>query len=297
MTCFSPIVAYPPANGGGKLVFAATHSYVGANSLQIPCGQCIGCRMSKADEWATRLMHEAQMHASSSFLTLTFSDENLPEDGSVRVRDVQLFMKRLRKHLGHSRVRFFACGEYGDNGDRPHYHVILYGYEFPDRYPWRKSSSGYVCYRSETLERLWPFGHAEVGSVTRESVGYVARYVLKKITGDQADEHYVRINPFTGELRQVSREFVTMSNRPGIGHDWYVLYSGDAFPSDFVVVDGQKKPVPRYYKKKLEEMEALRVTAKRKKRARQHADNQTPERLAVREEIQQRRVERLKREI
>lgn len=296
MPCFNPLQAWPNPKGG-KVVWSPHQSFDGAQPLTIPCGQCIGCRMSRADEWATRLWHEAQTHETSAFLTLTFSDENLPPDGSIRVRDVQLFIKRLRKHLGHNRVRFFACGEYGGDGGRPHYHVITYGYDFPDRTPWRQSTSGYLCYRSATLERLWPYGFAELGTVTRESLGYVARYVLKKVNGDKAKEHYLRPNPVTGELHQVQPEFITMSTRPGIGAEWYTRYATDAFPSDFVVVNGSKKPVPRYYKKKLTWGENLKVTTKRQEKAKVHEANNTPDRLAVREEVQQRRVERLKREI
>lgn len=265
--------------------------------MQLPCGQCIGCRMGKADEWATRLWHEAQTHDRSAFITLTFNDEHLPADGSIRVRDVQLFIKRTRKRLGHNRVRFFACGEYGGDCSRPHYHVILYGFDFPDRYPWRKSESGHLCYRSPLLEELWPYGYAELGTVTRESLGYVARYVLKKVNGAAKAEHYRRVDPVTGEVHQVAPEFITMSTRPGIGAEWYTRFKGDAFPSDFVVVNGQKKPVPRYYKKKLDFGPALRVTAKRQVKAAKHADNNTPDRLATREEVQHRRVQRLKRTI
>lgn len=283
--------------------------FVGAKPENIPCGQCVGCRMTKADEWATRLWHENQTHDASTFVTLTFSDEHLPADGSIRVRDIQLFIKRLRKHLGHGRVRYFACGEYGDDNLRPHYHAILYGFDFEDRYPWRKSQSGHVCYRSPTLERLWPFGHCEIGTVTRESLGYVARYVLKKVTGQPAADHYKRVNQVTGEIHQVQPEFITMSTRPGIGAAWYTRFKGDAFPSDFVIVDGEKKPIPRYYDKKLKaEFEGqsvvgssashpVRILYERRQRAFKHKADQTPERLAVREELQQLRVNKLKRDL
>lgn len=256
--------------------------------------------MSRADEWATRLYHEQQTHGTSSFLTLTFNDEHLPDTYSVSVRDLQLFMKRLRKHLGHGRVRYFGCGEYGDQGGRPHYHLIVYGFDFPDRVPWRKTPTGHITYRSATLEKLWPYGHAEIGSVTTESLGYVARYVLKKVNGEAAEEHYKRVHPFTGQLVTVQKEFIVMSTRPGIGAAWYQRFKGDAFPSDFVVVNGKKKPIPRYYTKQLKaesERSHLRVTAKRKQRAFRHAENNTPERLATRQEVQELRVQRLKRDL
>lgn len=234
------------------------------------------------------------MHDVSLFVTLTFSDDCLPSDLSVNVRDLQLFMKRLRKKYG-SNIRFFASGEYGDKLLRPHYHLILFGIDFDDRVPWRKTSSGHVVYRSAKLEALWPFGHCEIGAVTRQSAGYVARYCLKKVNGERAAEVYRRVDAATGETWQVRPEFIVMSRRPGIGGAWFSEFRGDAFPSDYVVVDGLKRSVPRYYKNKLERIEALAVGAKRQKRARKHAANNTDSRLLVRAEATALRVKRLTR--
>lgn len=261
--------------------------------------------MMRASEWSTRITHEAQLHEANCFVTLTFSDEHVPADHSVSVRDVQLFMKRLRKALGHNRVRFFACGEYGERTFRPHYHVILFGWSPGDAMPWRKTGSGFVVSRSAFLERVWPYGHVEVGSVTVQSAGYVARYVIKKVTGQAAAQTYSRTDPETGETWQVSPEFISMSSKPGIGNGWYQRYSGDAFPSDFVVIEGQKRPVPRYYLKQKEKLEceaevlpdSAKVKLARTERARDHAEDRTDARLAVREESQLLRAARLKREL
>lgn len=266
----------------------------GAVSVTLPCGQCIGCRLDRSQDWSTRLYHEAQLHEESSFLTLTFRDEDLPWDRSVSVRDVQLFMKRLRKAVG--RVRFFACGEYGEANQRPHYHILIFGYDFPDKVPWRLSPSGYPLYRSPMLEKLWPFGHCEIGEVTKQSAGYVARYCIKKVTGERARDHYTSVNPDTGEVAYLTPEFLVMSTKPGIGAGWYEKYSSDAFPSDFVTIDGSKVPVPRYYTKKLAEKELNQVKLKRLQRSIKHKSNNTPDRLAVREEIQVRRADLLKRD-
>lgn len=251
--------------------------------------------MARADEWRVRLMHEASCHEESSFLTLTFNDGNLPADYSVSVRDVQLFNKRLRKRMG--KFRFFACGEYGESSYRPHYHLVVFGVGFSDRTPWRKSASGHVLYRSAELESLWPFGHCEIGSVTSESAGYVARYCLKKVTGKPAEQHYQRINPVTGVLGPVRPEFITMSTRPGIGAEWYAEFGSDAFPSDFLVLDGRKVPVPRYYAKKLHEADLFDVKLARIARALLHENNNTPDRLAVRETCAELKAERLTREL
>lgn len=230
-------------------------------------------------------------------MTLTFSDDHLPPDLSVSVREMQLFMKRLRKAVGHTRIRFFGCGEYGDRNQRPHYHVLLFGWAPNDQVPWRRTSTGHVVYRSAFLEKVWPFGHVEVGTVTLQSAGYVARYVTKKVSGDAAKLHYARVDEATGETWNVRPEFICMSTRPGIGSLWFEKYCEDAFPSDFVVIDGVKRSVPRYYKKKLDEFEQWEVSEARQKRALAHADNNTPERLAVREELAEIRLQRLQREM
>lgn len=253
--------------------------------------------MDKARDWSTRLVHEAAQHEQSSFITLTYSDEHLPPDYSINVRDLQLFMKRLRKARSGQKLRFFACGEYGEQGYRPHYHLIMFGYMPDDITPWRKTPSGYVTYRSVELEKVWPFGHVELGSFSRESAGYVARYCLKKVNGKGAEDHYTRVHPQTGEVIRVQPEFIVMSRRPGIGAAWWDKYSTDCFPSDFLVMDGTKVPVPDYYTRKLEDQERLKVKQARQAKAQLQLDNNTPERLAVREESLQLRVNKLKREL
>lgn len=293
MTCFSPVSGY--AAPGGGISFKPIGSWIDRPRVQVPCGQCIGCRMARSREWATRITHEASLYEHNSFVTLTYADEWLPDSYSVDVRVLQLFMKRLRKKFGS--VRFFAVGEYGDKDLRPHYHLVLFGLQFPDLVPWRTSDTGYPVCRSPTLERLWPFGFSEIGTVTVHSAGYVARYCMKKVTGPRAEEHYYRINPVTGEHVHVVPEFITMSNRPGIGAQWFGEYERDCFPSDFLVVEGNKVPVPRYYKKlsSMTERQELVLVAKRKASARQHAADLTPDRLKVREEVQELRAKRLVR--
>jgi len=254
------------------------------------------------------------MHDENSFLTLTYDDAHYPEDGSVQPRSLQLFMKRLRKAISPQKVRYYACGEYGEENWRAHYHVLLFGFGFPDRTPWRKSDTGFQVYRSAFLERLWadadgrPLGHAELGTVTAQSGSYVARYVLKKIGGNAAADHYFRPNPVTGVMCQLQPEFALMSSRPGIGGKWFDRYEGDAFPSDFLVVDAAKVPVPKYFLEKLKGRnvdksrltqpdDATPIQAKRRLAARDPHQvwNRSKERLAVREEVTEARISKLKR--
>lgn len=258
MPCYHPLKAFRSQDR--TIVFRETRNTV--ESLTLPCGQCVGCRLERSRQWAIRCAHEASLYADNCFITLTFSDEHLPEDRSVDVRIFQLFMKRLRKQYGDG-IRFFHCGEYGERFGRPHYHACLFNFDFPDKYFWRISPTKNRLYRSPSLEVLWPFGHCEIGSVTFESAAYVARYVLKKFTGPQADLHYEYIDPLTGQIFDRSPEYVTMSRRPGIGKAWFEKYSSDVFPGDFVVMNGKKVRPPRYYDTQYEilypfEMEALK---------------------------------------
>lgn len=265
--------------------------------MTIPCGGCVGCRLARSQAWAVRLQHEASLHEAKAFLTLTYSDQWLPEDYSLDPKALQDFMKRLRYHTP-DKVRFFACGEYGDETLRPHYHLILFGEDFiADRLPFRRTIRGDTTFISPKLQKLWPFGYSEIGSVTVDSCAYVARYIMKKVTGAAAADHYRRVHPLTGELVSVVPEFVTMSKKPGIGAGWFDQFSGDCFPSDFIVCDGRKYPIPRYYLKKLDDEAAGVVVFKRKKESWKRKHDNTPERLAVREELTKLKVERLKRDL
>jgi DNA-binding winged helix-turn-helix (wHTH) protein len=305
MACFHPWQAFRRAPPNKGVTTNRALSYEGALPLTLPCGQCIGCRMSHSDGWAVRLTHEAHFHEQSCFVTLTFNDDNYPWDASVSVRDLQLFLKRLRKAIAPIRIRFFACAEYGDENGRPHYHLIIFGWNPPDRQLWRKTPAGFLVYRSHLLEKVWPFGHVEIGEVTTQSAGYVARYALKKVTGSAAREHYTRVHAITGEILRVRPEFIVMSTRPGIGYKFTEDFERDAFPKDFVVVDGRKRPVPAYHFRKFKQKEDSNqlltasdvIKSKRKRRALAHSANNTPERLSVREEVLGRRAAQLKRSI
>lgn len=205
--------------------------------LLVPCGQCWGCRLQQSREWAVRCVHEASFHKQNCFLTLTYDNAYLPENGSLVKKHLQDFWKRLRKYVGERRIRYYACGEYGSQLLRPHYHAIVFNW-WPDDallFSFRGRTRFFV---SSVLCRLWPYGFHTVSDVTYNSAAYVARYVLKKITGDAASEHYGDRIP----------EFTVMSRKPGIGFDWILTYPGDVYPADFVVINNKMKlKPPRYY--------------------------------------------------
>lgn len=175
------------------------------------------------------------MHEKNCFLTLTYDHEHVPKDGSLKLEDYQLFMKRLRKEYGPG-IRFYHCGEYGEENGRPHYHSLLFNHDFPDR-KYFKGSGERSLYTSSSLSKLWPMGHSLIGNVTFESAAYVARYIMKKVKGDEKEAHYGLRKP----------EYTTMSRRPGIGARWFEVYKGDVYPRDCVVVRGTECRPPRYY--------------------------------------------------
>jgi hypothetical protein len=244
-------------------------------------------------------MHEASLHHQNSFITLTYNNEHLPPDGSLNVKHFQKFMKRLRKsHDGI--IRYYHCGEYGDALGRPHYHACLFGFDFPDRYLWTVTAQGERLYRSPTLEVLWPYGISSIGNVTFRSAAYVARYIMKKRLGPSAAEYYEKIDPETGEIIQLKPEYTTMSRRPGLAAGWFDKYKTDVYPDDFVIMNGKKFRPPRFYDYQLEQRDPElldKIKKIRKASGRKHADNNTPDRLAVRETIQQARLDKLKRSL
>jgi hypothetical protein len=301
MPCYHPLKGYRARsrNPSGKysLVFSPSQGYID-QSITVPCGGCIGCRLDYSRNWAIRCMHEAEMHMENCFITLTYNKKSLPEGGTLKKTDFQKFMKRLRKKYGPD-IRYFHCGEYGEKLGRPHYHALLFNFNFSDRYLWRVQNGNNI-YRSESLEKLWPFGFCEIGSVTFESAAYVARYVVKKVKGQAAKDHYQRINKETGEVIELTPEYVTMSRRPGIGRDWIDKYKNDVYPHDFVVVnDGKQWKPPRYYDQTLSDDEIFSIKARRSYGAKSPSNefNCTTDRRLVREMVKKEQIKHLTRSL
>jgi len=298
MPCYHPLSAFQCADG--SIVFYESKRHDTVKSLSLLCGQCVGCRLERSRQWAIRCMHEAQMHTQNCFITLTYDDAHLPSDRSLHYRDFQLFIKRLRKRYPGRRIRYYMAGEYGENFGRPHWHACIFGLDFDDKKLWKRTSANSLLYRSENLELLWPFGYSSIGDVTFESAAYVARYIMKKVTGKNAAEHYQEIDPDTGEITNRTPEFTKMSLKPGIGYEWYKQYTSDVYPHDYVVVRGKKVKPPKYYDKKYKidnpyEFDEL-LYIREKSAKLNHADN-TLERLAVKEQVVKAKLQKLKRNL
>jgi len=301
--CYRPLKGYRaervnPATGKRSIVFSPRDGYYDF-PINLPCGQCIGCRLERSRQWAIRCQHEASLYDDNCFITLTYDNESLPRDGSLQVKHHQDFMKRLRFRFG-SNIRFFNCGEYGEKFARPHYHTCLFNFDFPDKKPWRRTKAGHQIWRSDALEELWPQGMSEIGSVTFESAAYVARYITKKVTGDRAEAHYEFVNTDTGEIVRRHPEYTTMSRRPGIGKPWLEKHGfRDCYPSDFITIRGRKMRPPRYYDNQYElaqPSDFKKVVWRRRQAGKEFSQREPESRLAVREECSERKLTQLRRE-
>ena len=254
--------------------------------MEVPCGQCLGCRLDYRRMWAMRITHEASLWeylGGNSFITLTYRNKaecdeaelkngkHVPDDFSLNKADFQRFMKRLRKKFNDRKIKVFYCGEYGRkckhgidvdrvgcplcNTGRPHFHACLFNLSFDDLEAYQ-SDGGVMRYTSPTLEKIWGYGFVDVGELNFASASYVAGYVLKKVKGIKQPDHYMTVD-LNGEITWIEPEFIGMSRgnatkkgqRCGIGAEWYAQFKDDVYPSDEVPVPGVgvMNGVPRYY--------------------------------------------------
>lgn len=302
MTCFHPLTAYRSKSPllqipGTGISFDPRYSgSPHIEELKLPCGQCIGCRIARSKDWALRICLEQSLWQQSCFVTLTYDNEHLPLFGALKQEDMTLFLKRLRKELSPKKIRYFYCGEYGGRTQRPHYHLVLFNEDFssmmvkegdgycvrPDKRFYKFSPCGERLWISERLNRIWQKGYCVIGSLSFDSAAYVARYILKKITGPAAEQHY-NGNP---------SEFVCMSRRPGIGKVWFDNFKGDIYNKDFLTIkNGLKCRPPRYFDKLFSASHADEdsmlswLQMKDKRKVCLNELDVTPERLAQREEV------------
>lgn len=307
MSCLHPLKGYaanPDLNDGKRGFTRNKHQGYVDRQVTLKCGKCKACRLERARDWSIRCMHEAQMHQDNSFLTLTYADEHLPAPPSISKKEIQDFLLRLRDKIGRS-VRYYACGEYGEQLSRPHYHLLAFGFDPPDKRFHKRNKQGNPIWTSALIDDVWGKGHTWVGTVTQASAGYVARYLMKKQTGDNADNHYLWLGP-DGRHYRLEPEFNLMSKgrngTGGLGEAWYRKYGDtDCHNQDYIVGrDGREYPVPRFYDKLLERQDPKRLAEIKKaraKRAEVYAEHQTSRRLYDREIVLNAKLSRLKREI
>lgn len=336
MTCFTPLQGFESQflTKNGKRQFTqnidrARRINNKLVSMSAICHKCEGCRFAYSKQMAIRIMHEAQMHNGvSSFITLTYNDDHVPKHGSLDYfGDWESFFKRLRKAISPIRIRFYMIGEYGDLNLRPHYHAIIFGYNFPDAVVW-DSHRDNVLYRSPLLESLWtlPYsseslGYSSIGDVTTASAAYVARYSMKKnmglfqvegvedyvtdegviLTRPRLSQRYIRYDVH-GNRIEVAPERALMSRRPGIGKSWFDKYAEhDLYEKDYMHdSDGRIVRATAYYDKLFsnldpEWMEFLKYQRQQYQLA--HVDNLSPDRLFAQRELFLSKTKSLKRNI
>lgn len=174
-----------------------------AGTIPFGCGQCLPCRVNRRRQWMWRQFFESLSHEENCFVTLTYDDVNLPTNGCLDARVLQLWIKRIRKVVYPRKLRYFGVGEYGDKSGRPHFHLSMFGVSglTPiDNFGGRPFE--------QAVAATWGKGYVQVAEFNELTAGYVCGYVVKKMTSG-------------GDPRLEGRtpEFARMSNRPGIGAD------------------------------------------------------------------------------
>lgn len=256
---------YAPVNVSIRRKSGVSGARGASDRLDVSCGKCLGCRSDQARQWAIRMVHESQVRFPSYFVTLTYDNEKLPDDQSVRPEHLTGFVKLLRQERERdykkrfpqlsmaecrrrTRFSYYGVGEYGEHTRRPHYHLCLFGYDLPDLHHWRGSDLAPV-WRSPLLESVWKRGYVELSTLNFNTAAYVAGYVTKKLelNLDDSSNYLERVDPVTGENWRVNPPFARMSRNPAIGLDWLKKYWTDLYPADRCVVNGQISKVPEYY--------------------------------------------------
>lgn len=246
--------------------------------IKIPCGYCLGCRLDKSNAWATRIMLESKDHKKNCFITLTYAPEHLPirkNHMTLRKKDLQDFIKRLRYHTN-KKISYFGCGELGGRTYRPHYHLILFGWEPEDLKPIGLSKTEKQMFTSKTLSDIWGNGFITVEELNYATACYTARYVQKKsglkphkreLTDEitpklkidertklafvQYQSHY-KTNQYDQYGRE--KEFIVMSKKPAIGLNYWKKNKDKIIRNGGIPlnINGtvKIKPIPRYFFKK-----------------------------------------------
>lgn len=244
-------------NDRGRQIIAA--------AMPASCGKCVACRTTRCTEWLVRNLFEFKTHppGQSAFLTGTIAPEHYERihNSEQLAPEVQKFLKRFRRKLDRDfaalglvppALRFMSSIEYGERTWRVHFHILLYGFDCwrETWIPVRASKSGEQMFSQSDLSALWPLGEITVQPMTARTIGYVTGYALKKQGGSRFSDWPELYLP-SGNRLLFTPEKISMSKRPGIGGPFYEKFGGDVYPSDFLVHDGQKYPVPKFFDKRL----------------------------------------------
>lgn len=207
------------------------------------------CKIARTREWAKRIVDEASLYEENRFITLTYNDENYMKLGFHKSIDKKIIFNFFRRLKERKKVKYFACGEYGEKYGRPHYHAIVFNFGAchhcrvcckPLQSKQVAPEPGTDCY---LLEECWTNGFVYSGSVTYKSARYVAKYCQKQLYAYDAlvwDWLYYDCNP----------PFAIFTK--GLGKE-FVLANKEYFMSKLSCkINGVDCSIPRYYKKKLD---------------------------------------------
>jgi hypothetical protein len=203
------------------------------NGVYVPCGRCMGCRIARTREWTVRLLHELPYHECATFLTLTYDEEHIPVmektindvpivvNNTLKKKDLINFFRRL-KNEPQRKFKYFACGEYGDITQRPHYHAIVYGLHPEEK---------------ELVLENWKYGLVDLGIVNAKTARYTAKYIQKKLNGEMAEEEYgAREHPFQIQSNGIGKQYALDNEKKLKEHGYCIL-------------SGAKVGIPKYYQK------------------------------------------------
>lgn len=203
------------------------HKILLKSGLIVPCGRCPQCLANQRQEWVFRLRVEQERSLFSLFVTFTYDDEHLPDDYSVNKRDVQLFLKRLRKRIGS--FRYYLISEYGDHTFRPHYHGLFF---FSNTFKDKKKLY-------DDFTSAWQNGFCKFGQVEEGSIVYCTKYCLKKSKQIPGQKALFRL---------------CSKMNGGLGYDYLAKMAKWHLNSqnyDFVSWHGVTCRMPKYYKDKM----------------------------------------------
>ena len=215
--------------------------------IYVPCRNCIPCKINKTSEWTMRILMEKATNPNCQFLTLTYNNDNLPKDRGLHKDDLQDFFKSFRQELeyaGGDKIKYFACGEYGDNPQRltngeyikrPHYHSIIFGID--DSMETRMMINN-AWKKQEDWKLFGKTWRKTLGNVSADSASYVAGYCQKKLFGKYADWEYGDKQP----------PFQLQSQR--IGEKYFLEHAEQYIKDGFIFFNGKKHPIPETWKRK-----------------------------------------------
>ena len=293
----------------------------------IPCGKCIGCRLEYSREWANRGYLEAKLYKQNYFVTLTYDTKYLPLKDHTETTDGKIYEPIYEKEIDWSRgtlepehftkfmhdfrqymqrkyntdgIRFMGCGEYGDKGERPHYHIILLNCPLPaDSFHTPRVKEGNIYYQNKIIEKCWKYGISNISECSWNTIAYVARYVTKKITGKESDDHYA--------IMGQNKEFFRVSRMPGIGKPYYDLHKHEIYKIDAITIKNAEgviscKP-PKYFDSLYEkehpaEWEKIKRKRRKEKRNQEKITDEINsytrlEQLAIKERTKEEKTQKL----